>query len=218
MKSIRFLPLDIPKFEYKQKVLDEFKPDTDFYFWSEEYVSNWQSTRLLHNPEGMKNKHIELQEFISAYMPFKSITLLKLFRANMDVKPHVDESYTKDKGPTNWKVISEEYRNHQLETEPCGYRMIIAGDRQSLYLSDGELEIVDDKFLYGEVTEKTYCEIPEATDSFALKSYGSMHGVDRTPGDDNRLLAFIIGWIDIDKHNKLIEQSEEVYKNYVHYA
>jgi hypothetical protein len=45
-----------------------------------------------------------------------------------------------------------------------------------------------------------------------------MHGVDRTPGDDNRLLAFIIGWIDIDKHNKLIEQSEEVYKNYVHYA
>ena len=69
-----------------------------------------------------------------------------------------------------------------------------------------------------EITEKRYCTIPESTDGFVLQSYGSMHGVDKTPGDDNRLLAFIIGWIDPIKHQKIINRSKEVYKDYVHYA
>jgi hypothetical protein len=216
---IRFMPLDVPKFEHKSKVLKEFKPDTEFYFWSEEYISEWNVDEPLHSPAKLKPVHTELVDYIYTYLPFESITLLKLLRANKDVKAHVDDSYTSFKGPKdNCRVISEEYRQHQLATEPCGYRIIIEGDRKSLYLTDGTPDVIDGELRYKEITKKKYCHIPETTDSFVLQSYGSMHGVDKTPGDDNRLLAFIIGWIDLDKHQELIKRSEEVYKDYVHYA
>jgi len=216
---MRFIPLDIPKFQFKQKVLDEFNPSTKFYWWSEEYITEWDVKETLHAPARMRNVHLELQQYIQKYMPFDSLTLCKLSRANVDVGAHVDDSYTEFKGPKdNCKIISEEYRQHQLDTEPCGYRILIEGDRSSLYLSDGEPDVVDDELIYSNKTYKKSCVIPEETDCFALQSYGSMHGVDKTPGDDNRLLCFIIGWINKEKHNELIARSEERFKDYVHYA
>ena len=216
---IRFMPLDLPVFEYKQKVLDEFQPTTDFYWWKEQYISEWTVNEPLHAPAILKPVHTELVDYIKEYFPFDSITLLKLIRANRDVAAHVDDSYTAYRGPKdNCRLISEKYRQHQLDTEPCGYRMIIAGDRSSLYLSDGNPEIKDGQLIYDQITTKKYCNVPETTDSFVLKSYGSMHGVDRTPGDDNRLLVFVIGWLDAERHQALIKKSEEVYKDHVHYA
>lgn len=216
---IRFLPLDLPIFPHKQKVLDEFRPDTDFYFWKEEYISEWDLNEPLHAPARLRAVHTELVDWIKQYLPFESITLLKLLRANKDVAAHVDDSYTAYRGPKdNCRLITEEYRQHQLATEPCGYRMIIAGDRSSLYLSDGAPSVVDGQLVYDSITTKRYCKVPETTDSFVLKSYGSMHGVDRTPGDDNRLLVFVIGWLDAARHQELIKRSEEVYHDYVHYA
>jgi len=213
------MPLDLPVFEHKQKVLDEFNPDVDFYFWKEEYISEWTLSEPLHAPAKLKPIHTELVEYIKEYFPFESITLLKLLRANQDVAAHVDDSYTAYKGPKdNCRLITEDYRQHQLQTEPCGYRMIIAGDRSSLYLSDGNPEVRDGQLVYNKITEKKYCHVPETTDSFVLKSYGSMHGVDKTPGDDNRLLVFVIGWLNPEKHQELIARSEKVYKDYVHYA
>ena len=216
---MRFIPIDIPKFKYKEKVLSEFKPNKKFYWWSEEYISEWDINETLHAPVKMRKVHIELQEYIKKHMPFKSITLCKLLRANVDVKAHVDDSYTEFKGPKdNCKIISEEYRRHQLDTEPCGYRILISGDRSSLFLTDGKPNVIDNKLIYNQKTYKKSCIMPEETDCFALQSYGSMHGVDKTPGDDNRLLCFIIGWLDKSKHNNLIKKSEERFKNYVHYA
>lgn len=216
---MRFIPIDIPKFHFKQKVLDEFNPNTKFYWWSEEYITEWDIKEILHDPPKMRNVHLELQEHIEKYLPFDSITLCKLSRANIDVDAHVDDSYTSFKGPKdNCKLISEEYRQHQLKTEPCGYRILIEGDRTSLYLSDGEPDVINQKLIYSNKTYTKSCIIPETTDCFALQSYGSMHGVNKTPGDDNRLLCFIIGWLNEEKHNELIKRSEERFKDYVHYA
>jgi len=215
--SIRFLPLDLPKFQYKQKVLDEFKPDTDFYFWSEEYITHRDRSIPFHDPMPIKDgAHPELVDYANTHFPFTGTVLFKLVRANVDVKPHVDDNYVDYYGPKkDYNTITREFRDHQLATEPCGYRMTIEGDRKSLYLTDGEPSLVDGKLVYGEITQHIDTEVPESTDCFALKSYGSMHGVKKTDKDSNRLLLFVVGWLDLDRHTELVNRSYEKYKEYV---
>ncbi len=115
----------------------------------------------------------------------------------------------------DFNTITREFRDHQLDTEPCGYRMIIKGDRKSLYLTDGAPEVIDGKLTYGEITKHIPTEVPESTDCFALKSYGSMHGVKKTENDDNRLLLFVVGWIDKDKHKQIVDRSVKEYSDYL---
>jgi hypothetical protein len=213
--QIRFLPLDLPKFNHKQKVLDEFNPDTEFYFWGEEYITHRDRSIPFHDPMPLKPVHTELVDYVNQHFPFTGIVLMKLIRANRDVKPHVDDNYLDFGGPkADFNTITREFRDHQLDTEPCGYRMIIEGDRTSLYLTDGEPQIIDDKLVYGEVTTSVDTEVPTSTDCFALKSYGSMHGVKKTENDDNRLLLFVVGWLDKEAHNALISQSYVEYSDY----
>jgi len=214
--EIRFLPLDLPKFEHKQKVLDEFNPDTDFYFWGEEYITHRDRSIPFHDPMPIKTGvHTELVEYVKTHFPFKDIVLFKLIRANRDVKPHVDDNYIDFNGPSkDYNTISKEFRDHQLNTEPCGYRMVISGDRSSLYLTNGAPEVINGKLTYGEITEYQNTHVPLDTDCFALKSYGSMHGVKKTKDDDNRLLLFIVGWLDKDRHAELVQRSYEKYKDY----
>jgi hypothetical protein len=141
---------------------------------------------------------------------------MKLVRANRDVKPHVDDNYVDYDGPSNdYNTISQEFRDHQLYTEPCGYRMIIAGDRKSLYLTDGGPTVTEGVLTYGVPTQHIPTEVPTTTDCFALQSYGSMLGVKKTENDDNRLLLFVVGWIDKDKHDTIINRSMEKYSEYM---
>jgi hypothetical protein len=208
--------LDLPKFQHKQKVLDEFAPDTDFYFWGEEYITIRDRTIPFHDPMPIQPVHTELVEYVAEHFPFTGVVLMKLIRANRDVKPHVDDNYLDYDGPRkDFNAITREFRDHQLNTEPCGYRMIIEGDRKSLYLTDGEPTVIDGKLTYGEVTQHIPTEVPESTDCFALKSYGSMHGVNKTENDDNRLLLFVVGWLDTDRHTALIEKSVGTYHDHV---
>lgn len=207
--------MDLPKFEYKQKVLDEFEPDQQFYFWSEQYITHRDRTIPFHDPMPIKQVHKELVDYVLKHFPFKGIVLFKLVRANTDVKPHVDDNYVDFLGPSkDYNLITQEFRDHQLNTEPCGYRMVIAGDRGSLYLTDGAPSVIDGKLVYGEITKREDTYVPEDTDCFALKTYGSMHGVKKTAEDDNRLLLFVVGWLDEQRHKELVERSYAKYKDY----
>ena len=215
--SIRFLPLDLPKFKHKEKVLAEFNPDTKFYCWNEEYITVRDRNITFHDAMPMRDVHKELVEYVKEYLPFTDIVLMKLIRANKDVFPHVDDNYVNYIGPkSDFNTITQEFKDHQLDTEPCGYRIVIEGDRKSFYLSNGKVELEDDELIYSDTNaEIIETELPESTDCFALKSYGSMHGVKKTENDDNRLLVFIIGWFDKDKHDALIKKSLEKYGEYV---
>lgn len=207
--------MDLPKFEHKQKVLDEFKPDQEFYFWSEQYISHRDRNIPFNDPMPIKPVHKELVDYVLEHFPFTGIVLFKLVRANTDVKPHVDDNYIDFLGPSkDYNLITREFRDHQLNTDPCGYRMVIAGDRGSLYLTDGEPQIIDDKLVYGQITKHESTYVPEDTDCFALKTYGSMHGVKKTEQDDNRLLLFVVGWLDEERHKELVNRSYVKYKDH----
>ena len=210
MFNLRFLPLDLPVFDSKQSVIDSFSGDIAFGYWHEEELTERDKSLPFNGPmrftESAKLKYPQLLEYMTTYWPFEYYVYVKLIRAKRDVEPHVDGNFVDHKGPAgNYNTITQEYLDHQLSTEPCGYRMLINGSRDSLYLCD----TYDSSYKRHDWDnlEKRYCQIPNDTDCFLLRTNDSPHGVDRQAGDDNRLLLFAIGRLDIDQHNKLVEKS-----------
>jgi len=211
----RFLPLDLPLFEHKDKVLKTFSGDINFGYWKEEELTERDKTKPFEKQmpwtKSALEKYPELIYYISTYWPFEYFVYVKLFRANKTVQPHVDGNFVEHKGPAgNYNTITQKYLDHQLATEPCGYRMIIEGNRSSLYLCntyDPTYKTYDWKDL-----EKEYCTIPSTTDCFVLKTNDSPHGVDYIENDDNRLLLFAIGKLKEKEHDDLIQKSAIKYK------
>ena len=210
----RFLPLDIPLFEHKNKVLKTFNGNIDFGYWREEELTNRDKTQPFESEMPFTNEAIqnypELIEYIQAQWPFEYFVYVKLIRANKTVQPHVDGNFVSHTGPAdNYNTITQEYLDHQLSTEPCGYRMIINGNRSSLYLCDEYDPDYKRKEWPG--LKKDYCNIPDDTDCFVLQTNDSPHGVDYIEDDDERLLLFAIGKLNIQAHNELLEKSRRRY-------
>ena len=204
--KIRFTPLDLPKFEGKESVLNAFTGDISFEFWEEEELTLRDRAIPFEKENAFTNestkKYPKLLEYIKNYWPFEYYVYVKLFRANVDVKPHVDGNYVDYKGHNkDFNTITQKYLNHQLITEPCGYRLLINGNRKNLYMCNE--------------SDKEYCTIPEDTDCFALKTNDSRHGVDYIDNDNERLLLFAVGKLNVEKHNELIEKSVEKYDKLV---
>lgn len=214
IRQHRFLPLDLPKFEYKQQVLDAFGGGITYGYWREEELTDRDRSNPFNDPmpftEDAHRKYPELINYITTQWPFEYFVYVKLIRANEDVHPHVDGNFVDDKGPDgDYNTISQQYLDHQLATEPCGYRMILNGNRSSLYLCDTYDPTYVRKDWSG--IEKNFCTIPEDTDCFVLQTNNSPHGVDYIKDDDQRLLLFAIGKLDIDKHNELLNRSVQKY-------
>lgn len=210
----RFLPLDLPLFEHKQKVLDTFNGDIDFGYWKEEELTVRDRKQPFEKEMPFtleaKTKYPELIEYITTQWPFEYFVYVKLIRANKTVDPHVDGNFVSHKGPAgNYNTITQEYLDHQLATEPSGYRMILNGNRSSLYLCD-EYDPTYKRKDWNDL-KKQYCHIPEDTDCFVLRTNDSPHGVDYIEDDDKRLLLFAIGRLNIEKHNELLERSRRRY-------
>jgi hypothetical protein len=213
-RQYRFLPLDLPLFEHKKEVLSEFNGDIKFGYWHEEELTVRDRNTPFGDPmpftERAYQKYPELINYITTYWPFDSFVYVKLLRANRDVQPHVDGNFVDDKGPVgNYNTITQEYLDHQLLTEPCGYRMIINGNRSSLYLCD-TYDPTYKKKDWSDI-EKKYCVVPDSTDCFVLRTNNSPHGVDHIEDDNDRLLLFAIGHLNIDKHNELLRRSMQKY-------
>jgi len=187
---------------------------------------HWEELTLLdHDGQWQPNAVAlfgSLIKWIDNYFPFKHKLHVKLSRAKGNVLPHTDahdfdndnfQGYfivdgQKVKTPQNLNITkSQDMLQHQLENEPCGYRFIVHGSKNSLYMCDDAM------------TKKHYCNIPDQTDSWVLNNCSQPHGVDlQKPGiDDQRIIGQITGIVDIDKHQQLLEKSKHKYHQYVVY-
>jgi hypothetical protein len=214
IRQRRFLPLALPKFEYKQQVLEAFDGSIKFGYWHEEELTERDRSKPFNDPMSFTQeavaKYPELIEYITTQWPFEYFVYVKLIRANRNVDPHVDGNFVDDKGPVgNYNTITQEYLDHQIATEPCGYRMILNGNRSSLYLCD----TYDPTYKQKDWSDinKQFCAIPEDTDCFVLRTNDSPHGVDYIEDDNQRLLLFAVGQLDVDKHNELLNRSVQKY-------
>jgi hypothetical protein len=64
--------------------------------------------------------------------------------------------------------------------------------------------------------KKVYCTIPEDTDAFLINNCTQPHGVDVKEGiDDDRIVGFVLGKVNVKQHQELIEKSKNKYSKQV---
>jgi len=204
-----FLPIDIPIFEHSEEIYKNFKPIRTHTNWDVEPVTMGDQSLPLGNRRPLGDTHPKLVEYIQKYLPFDDVYNLEIFRilpSCMEIKEHVDNSYlVGDTNSSNDNMhITPEFMEHQLDTEPCGYRIMLYGDRNTLYYR------VNDNIVY--------TKLPDETNSYVLQTYNAPHGVhlsniDRIPF--LRTVVFVLGKLNIKKHLELIDKSVNRYKNYI---
>jgi hypothetical protein len=229
-----FLPLDIPPIPNKQHIVDNFSGETrivgkDIFDESKRVIFyKWQKQQLLENNKWSKlalNKYADLVEWIDKYFPFETKLAVPLLRSMDNVGPHTDNEFTSVKkkyGKDEWALIKHtgEYvktpqyismklpqylLDHQLANEPIGYRFIVSGSRDSLYMCDQ----VDNQ-------KKIFCSVPENTDAYVMNHCTQPHGLDIRPDiDDERLVGFIYGIVNVKQHQELLEKSKNKYSKQV---
>ena len=122
----------------------------------------------------------------------------------------MDGNYVKAPHPHHM-TITQEMFDHQRENEPIGYRFVVSGSRDSLYMCK-DYDYSKDM----SNQPKHFCTIPEETDAFLINNCTQPHGVDVKEGvDDDRIVGFILGKVIKSAHQKLIERSANKYNTQV---
>jgi hypothetical protein len=120
-------------------------------------------------------------------LPYTNITRL-LFNPQIDKVPsHLD------KEPDSLYTTGE--YNHIKDLEPCGYRIVLKGKKDSLSFYNGKQWVTT--------------ELPTIPCCYVLDSISAYHKVDSDPG---REVIWIRGFVDPVKHQELINRSLLKYK------
>lgn len=210
-----FCPLDIPNIPNKQRILDTFAGDETFAWWREETLLGEKNLSIPFGKPGQwtekSKKYPQLVEWIKQYFPFEYFVYIRIARSKGNVWPHVDANYAK--APLPHHMTMEQWMiDHIRQNEPAGYRFIVGGSRSNLYMCKNYDPEYKDQTILDQ--HKHYCTIPESTDAFVINHQDQPHGVDVDESDRERLVGFVIGKLDIDKHKKLLNISSSKYRQH----
>lgn len=190
MNNLLFLPIDVdlPYLEFPR--LSQIKTDVmGASFWDYEQLLDpnidskfpWRT-----DLDAIRQKYKDLIH----RLPFESLENVRLSIQSKSVKPHIDISdETKNSSLDNY--------NHYLQNEPCGYRIVISGERSSLKL------LVSSKVITA--------SIPSIPCIYIINSTSCRHFIEK---DIGRQTIYIRGRVNTVAHNNLIKKSLEKFKNY----
>jgi hypothetical protein len=159
----------------------------DFYRFTERLPGE-NSYTVSNFTEEATTQHNELVNWIKLF-PYKSIRNVKFNRQIHEVGEHLDFD--------NPLHDLDLYNNNSM-CEPCGYRVLVSGNKSGLY-------VVNSK------GEKIYSKMPDDTDVYVLGHTNVRHGVDFEPGRETLFLHFELNYED---HIALLETSYNKYKKY----
>jgi hypothetical protein len=190
MNNLLFLPIDIdlPNLEFP-KLLNTHSDIMGASFWTYEQLLDAKSDSLLPWRKDLDSIRESYKNIISK-LPFETLENVRLSIQSKIVKPHIDVSdETKNKSLENYK--------NYLDNEPCGYRIVVSGDRSALKLIVKE-DIVT-------------AELPSIPCVYLINSTTCQHFVDQ---DIGRKTVYIRGKVNAIKHKNMIEKSLDKFKNY----
>ena len=186
--EIDWMPIDLPRCPYSA---DLFNPTYDHpHSWKFDRLTDKTAQRYA--PTEL-NKDLDQRFPLLAswlrHLPYSSLRYVKINFQQEQVRPHRDFS--------NPEADRELFDNN-LQNEPCGYRVLIKGQRDKLYIiRDGQ---------------KIYPNMPDETDVYVLRQTDTLHGVDDDPG---RAVLYAHFEIDPDLNRALLARS---YRKYGQFA
>lgn len=148
----------------------------------------YKSFQGLWNTQLIESTNPEIKSIIDQ-LAFRSISLIKYNTQAVDIPPHVD--------------VQPEYVNNQKEyqhikeNEPAGYRIVLSGSTDKLEVFDGK----DWKIAY----------LPSCPFAYIINSTVVKHKV---IGETGRRTLYFRGFLDVEKHQSLIQKNLEKYRDY----
>lgn len=177
--TLLFLPIDIEIVKIKTLNLDsEIIQHRYQKFWSTSIIHEVIDTDL---------------KFMLDQLPFSKITNIYYKEQLGTVAPHYD--VYKD-----MQFQEGEYANI-LDNEPSGYRLVLEGSVDVLYVKCGN-------------TFKL-AKLPAIPSCYLLNATMGLHMVKNDPG---RKIIYVRGFIDPIKHKILIDKSLKIYQNFALYG
>lgn len=174
--KILYLPIliDVPKFDNSKIVSYAIK--------SGRYQPYWKTLDIT---------TLELPElnYLKEQLPFDKITNIYFKEQTTYAKPHYDVY-------SDMRFESGEYE-HILNNEPAGYRIVLEGKSDSLYVkSRGDFRLA---------------HLPNVPGCYVLNSTEGLHLVKNDPG---RKILYIRGFLNKEKHESIIKQNYEKFKEF----
>jgi hypothetical protein len=222
MNNILWVPLDLPlppKELTLKKLQDHYtfvpnlseKDRIDLEKQKKHHLYAWNSFRI-HVPSGETENPYETQvddvnwnwtteaqvlcpqliEYIKQYLPFKKFKYITAISSNGSVPLHLDLTDN----------LTEEEKLYYKENDPCFYRLLL----------DGEMH-KDSFYVYTKSLGKVYCTVPDSSPGWAMGSYSCAHGNDETV-PNQKLLLYVMGDLDLERHQDLIDRSYKIYKEF----
>ena len=145
------------------------------------YHQNFWETKTVLGKENNYQQYRSLLDQI----PIVNITTFTHKFQQMIVKPHYDYYHNGN--------VSDEY-NHIVENEPSGYHVVLNGKCDSLEVFDGKEWITP--------------ILPQVPIAYVLSLTSCLH---RVKEDHIRETLYIKGFLDVEKHQQLIERSIKRY-------
>lgn len=222
MNNILWVPLDLPlppreltleklqeHYTFVPNISDQDKAELEkqkkhhLYAWNsfrihtpDQAVSNPYETQVDNFNWSWTSQAIELCpnliEYIKNYLPFKKFKYITAISSNGTVPLHLDLTDN----------ISEEEKLSYKDNDPCFYRLLL----------DGEIHR-DSFYVYTKSLGKIYCTLPDSSPGWAMGSYSCAHGNDEAV-PNQKLLLYVMGDLDVERHNELIDRSYKIYKDF----
>jgi hypothetical protein len=181
--NILFLPIDIeiPKIDTSkiQSTINVINNLT--YIKTAEYQQYWDTSKITETVDDTLKSVLD-------QLPINKVTNVYYKEQRQAVSPHIDVY-------ANMKFEEGEYANI-LDNEPVGYRLVLEGSTDVLYVKSGD-------------TFKL-AKLPKVPCLYIINSTAGLHMVKDDPG---RKIIYIRGFIDKARHQTLIEKSLKRYKN-----
>ena len=189
MSEILFMPIDIPFDDSLNEYIDTHEYDFTFSTWN--VMKLTEQTKNYAVAEFKDHVQNDIITYLNNF-PYTEYINVKFHQAkeNIATPAHVDLVHSEN----------NKFKNHLQDNEPCGYRIFVKGDTSKLYVINS-------------VGEKIYCSFPD-TSVFVIRHTDGIHGADP---DENRIVLFLSGLIDKDKHEEILQRSKEKYKEYIIY-
>lgn len=134
-------------------------------------------------------------EWMETYLPFKQLKYIAALASNGIVVSHSDLSHKTPVGLV--KEISD--------SDPSMYR----------FLLDGNID-ANSFFVENDRIGKVYTELPDESPGWAMSATSCLHGNDQIEGN-KKLLLYVMGDLDLNKHAELIKKSVSMFSRYVIY-
>lgn len=201
--TVLYTPIDLPELEFDREEFIKWHESKrwvnrdNIAYDRKNFIAPWLVSFAFHVDYGWCNRFLKVipnfQDILYNHTPYTDITYVNFLEQKIPCMLHQDVgSRPKDK-----------------TQEPGAYKAFMVYDAPLMYFQKGkDLDNLDE--------EKLYINHPNhLTKWFSINNYDAFHAADLPEPGQRKIIMTILGKLDHDKHQKILQRSLEKYKDHI---